>query len=138
MRLLLSSAPALAPRPYDRLLLHYGALRNHDIATGWRDRCDEVRTTNQEVADAGRAAEQIIARKKGNKADKASGSTSTSRSRCARHMWDDRRRFRRIIPSERHGRKRCSQSDSAYHRCGGSAQHSVGGRVAINDGAFDD
>jgi hypothetical protein len=110
----------LAPRPHG-WFLHYRALRNHDIAAGWRDRCGEAGATKTpRIADAGCAAEQIIGHQNSNKADKASGSTSPSRSRCTRGGRDDRRlRRRRRIPSGCSGWKRCSQSESAYHRCGG-------------------
>ena len=99
----------LAPGPHDGLCLHYRALRNHDIAV--RHFLSEARTTKiQEVTDASRATEQIIAYQNRNKANKASCSASTSCSRCA--VCDDRwgrRRNRRRIPSGRPGRKTCSR-----------------------------
>src|SRR5262245_35203964 len=56
-----------------------GALRNHDIAAGRRDRCGEARPTQtQWVADAGGATEQIIAHYRSNNANEATSSRSTS------------------------------------------------------------
>jgi hypothetical protein len=56
-----------------------GTLRNHDIAD-WHFLSEARTTKTPRVADAGRTTNQIIARQNSDKADKASNSTSTSRS----------------------------------------------------------
>jgi hypothetical protein len=120
---------ALAPSPHGWLFLPCRALRDHDIAD--RHFLSEAGATKtQEVAAAGCATEQIIAYQNSNKADKASGGSSASCSRCAAAGCDRRRRRRRRrrwrrrrIPSGRRGWKRCSQSESAYHRCGYSVRN---------------